>query len=153
GEAGRARMIYKVRHRTTYRYEKTSTYARCVFRLRPQDSSRQSVFHHTLTTDPESVSSHPRPGPFGEATVTVVIEQPHSTLVVEARSVGEVHRGPGDPSRASAPWEAIRGQALEVGSLEPDSPAVFLYPSLRVPVADPITEYGRVSFTPGRPVV
>jgi transglutaminase-like putative cysteine protease len=146
-------MIYKVRHRTTYRYEKTSTYARCVFRLRPQDSERQSVFHHTLSTEPEARSVHPRPGPFGEATVTVVIEEPHATLVVEANSVVDVHSVPVDLSRASLPWEAIRGQSLEVASLEPDSPAVFLYPSLRVPVADVITDYGRASFAPGCPVI
>jgi len=146
-------VIYRVRHRTTYKYERTSTYARCVFRLQPENSDRQTVSQHAVTTSPRASSAIQRSGPFGEATLTVVIEEPHKTMVVEANSIVEVHSRAIDPGRPSDAWETIRTQSLSVESIEPTSPAAFLYPSVRVPIADPITDYGRESFAPGRPIV
>ena len=48
----RRRVIYTLRHRTTYRYGKPVHFARCTLRLKPQDGEGQSVLASAVTIDP-----------------------------------------------------------------------------------------------------
>lgn len=146
-------MIYALRHRTTYAYEDPVRFARCVLRLTPQASETQSVTRSSITVTPRPSGTTPGIGPFGERTITVIIDKPHAALVIEANSQVEVHApSVGDPE-ASPPWEAVRAQAYETSGLGPDSPAVYLYPTARTPNTPAITDYVRESFPPGRPIV
>ena len=145
-------MIYDLRHRTTYSYVAPVTFARCVLRLTPRSSPSQTALQNRVKVTPAPSRSEPGTGPFGEHTLTVVIETPHKKLVIEARSRVDVHAPP-PPVLAETPaWEAVRADSFDGGSLGPDSPAAFLYPTRRTPIAPEITAYARESFTPGRPV-
>jgi transglutaminase-like putative cysteine protease len=145
-------MIYEVRHRTTYDYESKVTFARCVLRLTPPSTAAQTVLRSGVTISPTPARSISRIGPFDEATLTVLIDTPHEELVIEARSRVEVH-----PSRDTLPfsmaWEAVRARAFAGVSLASDAPASFLYPTRRTPITAAITDYARMSFTPGREIV
>jgi transglutaminase-like putative cysteine protease len=146
-------VIYWVRHRTTYNYEALVTYARCVLRLTPPTTAAQTVLEHAVAITPEPSDTLRRTGPFGEATLTVVIDTPHKTLVIEAISWVDVHAAPvGDPA-ASPHWEDVRTAAFRAAALGPDSPARYLYPTARTPIIPAITEYARPSFSAGRPVI
>ena len=146
-------MIYSVRHRTTYTYEEPVSFARCVFRLTPRASTAQTVLDSVVTVTPRPLSMVRGAGPFGEQTLTAVIDTPHHELVIEARSRVDVHAPPvGDPLD-SEPWEAVRASAYETSVLGPEGPAVFLYPTRRTPDAPAITDYARASFTEGRPII
>ena len=146
-------MIYAIRHRTTYAYEEAVTFARCVLRLTPQSSASQRVTDNKIVVTPRPSTTVRGVGPFGEQTLTVVIDRPHRELVIEARSRVDVQALPvGDPSD-SEPWEAVRARAFETGQLGPEGPAVFLYPTRRTPDLPAITDYARTSFTEGRPIV
>ena len=146
-------MIYSVRHRTTYTYEEPVSFARCVFRLTPRASTAQTVLDSVVTVTPRPMSMVRGAGPFGEQTLTAVIDTPHHELVIEARSRVDVHAPPvGDPLD-SEPWEAVRASAYETSVLGPEGPAVFLYPTRRTPDAPEITDYARASFTEGRPII
>jgi hypothetical protein len=46
-EAGRAGVIYQLRHLTTYLYEKPVTFARCALRLTPRRDAEQRVLDST----------------------------------------------------------------------------------------------------------
>ena len=146
-------MIYALRHRTTYRYEEPVGFARCVLRLTPRTSATQTVLSNAIAVAPRPSSSRDGTGPFGEKTRTVLIDTPHTTLTIEATSRVDVHAPPLPDAGASQPWEAVRAEAFENPSLDPDGPATFLYPTRRAPIAPPITEYARRSFPTGRPVV
>lgn len=146
-------MIYSVFHRTTYAYEDEVTFARCVLRLTPRSTAAQTVLEHTITVTPRPAFRLKRTGPFGEEMLTVTIEAPHTTLVIEARARVDVHTPPlGDPADSPA-WEAVRARAFETTDLSPDSPATYLYPTARTPLIASITDYARQSFPPGRPIV
>ena len=146
-------MIYSVRHATTYTYEDPVTFARCVLRLTPNSSTTQTVLESRVAVTPRPSSSVKATGPFGEQTLTVVIDKPHRELGIEARSRVDVHARPiGDPADSER-WEVIRARALESRLLGSDGPAVFLYPTRRTPDSPAITDYARISFPEGRPIV
>jgi transglutaminase-like putative cysteine protease len=145
-------VIYEVRHRTTYSYEAEVSFARCVLRLTPRSSPVQTVLESSLTVAPTPSRRLARTGPFGEETLTLVIEEPHRELIIEAISRVDVHA---PPTRLpfSTPWEAVRARAFEAASFEPTSPASYLYPTARTPITPVISEYARTSFPPGRAIV
>lgn len=146
-------MIYSVRHRTTYKYEDRVTFARCVLRLTPLSSDRQTLLSSTIKVEPKPNASSDRLGPFGELTRTIVIETPHKTLVVDARARVDVHAAAVDDPEDSPNWEAVRAAALTTAELGPLSPATYLYPTKRTPVIGSVTDYARGCFAPGRPVI
>jgi transglutaminase-like putative cysteine protease len=82
----------------------------------------------------------------------VIVTTPHRKLVIEARSRVEVDAPPIAFSFATS-WESVRTRALASGALGPDGPASFLYPAARTPIIPTITDYARVSFTPGRAII
>jgi len=146
-------VIYTVRHRTSYDYEDTVTFARCVLRLTPRASASQTVLKSAVTVTPRPVSTIEGRGPFGEQTLTVVIDRPHDELVIEARSRVDVHAQPVGDVAASEAWEVVRNRSYETRALGPDGPAAYLYPTRRTPNAPAITDYARQSFSAGRPII
>ncbi|HEY0650231.1 transglutaminase family protein [Phenylobacterium sp.] len=147
-------MIYDLRHRTTYSYgDAAVTYARCVLRLTPVSNSHQTVIDADLKVTPRPSVSLERIGPFGERILTVIVDKPHNTLVIDATSRVNVHSPKPPEGCDSAPWEAVRGAALAAASLEADGPAVYVYPTDRTPITPSITDYARESFPPGRPII
>jgi transglutaminase-like putative cysteine protease len=146
-------VIYTVRHRTTYTYGDEVTFARCVLRLTPRSSETQTVLDNTIVITPEPANRLARTGPFGEQTLTVVIDQPHKALVIEARSRVDVHAAPVETPAYSQPWEAVRTLSFQTADLGPQGPAAFLYPTARTPLVHSITDYARISFPAGRPIV
>jgi len=145
-------VIYDLRHRTTYGYKAEVTFARCVLRLTPRTSASQTLLENLVTVTPPPADSHRRTGPFGEEVLTVVIEAPHTELIIEATSKVDVHVPPLPPLGASLPWEAVRASSFESSGLGTDDPALYLYPTARTPLVPAIIDYARVSFPPGRPV-
>ncbi|WP_293901959.1 transglutaminase family protein [Phenylobacterium sp.] len=146
-------MIYGLRHRTTYAYGNSVSFARCVLRLIPNSSPGQTVLKTALTVTPEPSVREERIGPFGETVVTVIIDKPHTSLVIEANSRVDVHAPPLPNASASLQWEVVRGAAFSSSGLEANGPAAFLYPTRRTPKLAMITDYARQSFPPGRPIV
>ena len=146
-------MIYELRHKTTYSYDAPVAFARCVLRLTPRVSPWQTVLEHEIAISPGPSSILERQGAFGELTRTVVVDQPHRALVIEAKSRVDVHARLIDPSAPSEPWEALRERGRESEGLSAEGPASFLYPTVRTPIVPAITDYARLSFFPGRPIV
>lgn len=146
-------MKYRLRHRTTYGYERAVSFARCVLRLTPGSSATQTVLESAITVTPEPSARLRRIGPFGAEILTVTVDNPHTALVIEANSRIDVNvPPPGDPE-ASHAWEAVRARALNTADLSPDGPASYLFPTARTPIVPSITEYARSSFALGRPII
>jgi transglutaminase-like putative cysteine protease len=146
-------MIYDLRHRTTYSYADPVTYARCVLRLTPVSNRHQTVLDADLRVSPRPSDQDRRRGPFGEQMLTVIVDKPHTALVIDATSRVEVHAARTAEGAPSSPWETVREAALMALSLDADGPAVHLYPTERTPLTPDITDYARVSFPPGRPIL
>jgi transglutaminase-like putative cysteine protease len=147
-------VIYDLRHRTTYHYgDAAVTFARCVLRLTPVSNSHQTVKDSDLKVTPRPSVRTERVGPFGERIVTVIVDKPHNTLVIEANARVDVHSPKLSPDCVGPAWEDVRAAALAAPSLGADGPAVYVYPTARTPITPAITAYARESFAPGRPVI
>ena len=146
-------MIYALRHRTTYSYGDSVSFARCVLRLTPRSSATQTVLESSIKVSPRPSLRQERIGPFGAETVTVMVDKPHDTLVIDARSRIDVHTPPPPDAGSSTPWEEARDRAFENRDIGPQGPAAYLYPTPRTPLVPRITDYARESLAPGRPIV
>ena len=146
-------MIYALRHRTTYSYGDSVSFARCVLRLTPRSSVTQTVLESSIKVSPRPSLRQERTGPFGAEMVTVMVDKPHDTLVIDARARIDVHTPPPPDREASTPWEVVRGRAFENRDIGYEGPAAFLYPTPRTPVVPRITDYARQSLAPGRPII
>ena len=104
----------------------------------------------TLTPAPsaEKVST----GAFDEEVRAVTITVPHTRLVIESHSKVDVHTPP-IAFAFDTPWESVRAHALALRFLDANGPASFLYPTARAPIVAAITDYVRLSFSPGRPII
>jgi len=85
--------------------------------------------------------------------ITVMVDKPHDTLVIEARSRIDVHTPPPPVAADSPAWEAVRDRAFENRDIGAEGPAAYLYPTYRTQLVPRITDYARESLTPGRPIV
>jgi transglutaminase-like putative cysteine protease len=146
-------VIYNIRHRTIYESSAPITFARCVLRLTPRSSPEQTVFQSSVTVTPAPARTLTRTGPFGEQVLTMVVEKPATSLVIDARSRVDVHTAPMDSLFAGPAWESVRARSFETTDIETESPASYLYPTTRTPILPQITDYGRQSFSAGRPIV
>lgn len=146
-------MIYALRHRTTYSYGDSVSFARCVLRLTPRSSASQTVLESTVRVTPRPTLRQERVGPFGAEMVTVLVDKPHDTLVIDARSRIDVHTPPPPDAATSLRWERVRDLAFENQDIGSDGPAAYLYATNRTPMVARITEYARESLTPDRPII
>jgi transglutaminase-like putative cysteine protease len=146
-------VIYDLRHRTTYKYGAEVTFARCVLRLTPRSSAGQTVLEGSVRVTPTPKRTLQRTGPFGEQTLTVIIDQPHRALVIEATARVDVHVAPVELPEDSPAWEQVRQASLATSVLGPEGPATYLFPTVRTPLSPQITAYARSSFAPGRPII
>ncbi len=146
-------MIYRLRHLTTYRYEKPVGFARCALRMTPRDGADQSLLDHDLLITPAPSRLETRVGQFGEAVVSAMFGTPHRELVIDVRSRVAVNRSVEGPLLFETRWEDARAQAMAILSLDARSPAHFLYPSPMAPLVHDITAYARASFPPGRSII
>jgi transglutaminase-like putative cysteine protease len=146
-------MIYSVRHRTSYKYESSVDFARCVMRLTPASSPTQTVVRSGITVSPTPAHSGWRVGSFGERVMTVLIDEPHKTLVIEASSTIEVRTTRPQLPFDSPAWEKVRADALMVRDIGATGPASFLYPTDRTPIVAEITDYARASFAPATAII
>ncbi len=143
-------MIYTLRHRTTYRYGRAVSFARCSLRLKPADGEGQSVLASAVTIDPSPTRAVTRRDYFGIESVAITLEAPHTSFSVEALSTVRVERLPPPAPEEGLGWESVRDGAVAARDIGGRAPIHFLYPSDRAPILAAITDYARPSFTPGR---
>lgn len=143
-------MIYTLRHRTTYRYGRAVSFARCSLRLKPADGEGQTVLASAVTIDPSPARAMTRRDYFGIESVAITLETPHTSFSVEALSTVRVERLPPPAPEDGRAWESVRDGAVAARDVSGRAPIHFLYPSDRAPILREVTEYARPSFVPGR---
>ena len=143
-------MIYTLRHRTTYRYGRAVSFARCSLRLKPADGEGQSVLASAVTIDPSPARAVTRRDYFGIEALGITLEAAHTSFCVEALSTVRVERPAPPPVEGGTPWEGVRDRAVAARDLGGRAPVHFLFPSDRVPLLREVTDYARPSFCPGR---
>jgi transglutaminase-like putative cysteine protease len=149
-------MLYRIRHRTTYRYDQSVSLSHHAAYLRPIDRPGQACHAHRLSVEPVPASIEETRDYFGNTVTAFAIAEPHRALVVAAESEVERHAGDLDPAIGNLSWERL-AQNLAAPAEPADLVASeFTFAS---PAARPsdrgeaaIRRYAGRSFAPGRSI-
>ena len=146
-------MRYRIRHRTTYRYDTPANLCHNEARLRPLDLPGQRCLKWKLTIDPEPEFHRTRRDSFGNHIDYFSIQRPHPELVITAESEVEVLSAGQLPLEAGGPWDALRQSLL--ASKDPASldARAFALSSPLIPVTPELADFARPDFAPGRCVL
>jgi transglutaminase-like putative cysteine protease len=147
---------YRVSHRTVYSYddEVTASYGRAY--LTPRDVPGQWARETRIEVSPTPGLLTPSEDYFGNTSVYVEVQVPHSRLTVTAISEVEVDRPvPALASIDGWTWEQARDGAADWpdgGPVDRVQAREFLLPSPRVAFSKEVREYSGRIFTPDRGV-
>jgi transglutaminase-like putative cysteine protease len=145
-------MMYRIIHRTTYRYGAPVSRARNEAHLRPRDTDRQQCLSSDLVVEPTPTSWTERSDFFGNPVVSFAVDGPFDALTVTSTS--SVSVSDLDPLPVTGPaWEDARDRLAD--DLSPDLLAAreFCFESPLVPTSTVVRTYAESSFPPGRPLV
>ena len=143
--------LYRVSHRTEYRYSDVVTNSYGRGHLTPRDSARQRCLTFDLDIDPQPADRSSSRDAYGNLSSYFHVTQRHRALTVVGNSVVEVDPPPPGlygSGAALQPWESARPAGCD-GVL-----AVEFALDLRPPeITDSVREYAAPSFGPGRPLI
>ena len=146
-------MMYRIVHRTNYRYNAPVSRCRNEAHLRPRDTDRQHCLASDLVVEPTPTSWSERSDFFGNPVLSFVVDGPFE------RADGDVHQfGVGVGQRAaSRPPDQDGSRSVEslAADLSTDMLAAreFCFESPLVPPSAGVHAYAEPSFPAGRPVV
>jgi transglutaminase-like putative cysteine protease len=145
-------MIYRIVHRTTYKYKYPVSVGNHVACLKPRTLRHHQLAQNELRIQPTPATCSERVDYFGNMLCFFTVQEAHRELVVESRSEVVMDGNAASWPQQSLPWE-------EVVRLLPDdhSPAgleayQFGFESPRIRIRPEFAAYALQSFTPGRPM-
>jgi transglutaminase-like putative cysteine protease len=146
-------MIYKIVHRTTYKYKYPVSVGNHVACLKPRTLLHHQLARNELRIQPFPATRTERVDYFGNLLCFFTVQEPHKELVVEARSEVIMDGNATPWPRQSLAWE-------EAARVLPDdhSPAgleayQFGFESPRIRIRPEFASYALQSFMPGRPIL
>jgi transglutaminase-like putative cysteine protease len=143
-------MIYKIAHRTTYKYKHSVSVGNHVACLKPRSTSRQELIKVDLNIQPHPAMCVERKDYFGNKLIFFTIQEPHRELVVEARSEVKVAESQPVPVRNEITWEdVVRSLPFDLTREGLDAEQ-FAFESPRIRIRPEFADYALQSFTPGR---
>jgi transglutaminase-like putative cysteine protease len=145
-------MIYRISHRTTYKYKYPVSAGNHVACLHPRTLPHHNVTRSELHIQPTPATRTERVDYFGNLLCFFTVQEPHKELVVESRSEVIVESDATRWPKQSPPWEeAARAlpNDLSPAALEAYQ---FGFESPRIRVRPEFAAYALESFTPGRPL-
>jgi transglutaminase-like putative cysteine protease len=144
-------MIYKIFHRSTYKYRHSVSVGNHVACLKPRTSLHQRLTSNELVIHPTPATRTERVDYFGNLLCFFTVQEPHKELVVEARS--EVTAEPNAPQpQSTLPWEEVAGSLASDRSPAGLDAYQFAFESPRIRMRPEFASYAIESFTPGRPM-
>lgn len=145
-------MIYKIVHRTSYRYKYPVSLGSHVACLKPRALPHHQLMQSQLHIHPRPATRTERVDFFGNVLCFFSIQEPHRELIVEARSEVSVEGNARPWTQPSIPWEEAV-QAVPVDHSPAGLEAYqFGFESPRIRVRPEFASYALQSFTPRRPM-
>lgn len=142
-------MLYRISHRTTYKYAHPVSVGDHVACLRPRSFSQHQLRVSGLHIQPAPASFTERIDYFGNFQCFFTIYEPHKELIVEAKSEVQVSNACCNLG-LSLPWEESTtslGSDHTPGGLDAHQ---FQFESPRIRASPAFAAYALASFTPGR---
>jgi transglutaminase-like putative cysteine protease len=145
-------MIYRIVHRTTYKYKYPVSVGNHVACLTPRSLPNHQLARSELRIQPQPATRTERVDYFGNLLCFFTVQEPHKELVVEARSE-VIMNGSAPPwPQQSLPWEEAARSLPNDQSLAGLEAYQFGFESPRIRVRPEFASYALQSFTPGRPM-
>ncbi len=146
-------MRYTITHTTTYSGPEPVSVGQNEAWLRPRELQHQAVMRHELDIEPMPSTHSWRHDYFGNAVSTFSFNRGYDELKVTA--ISQVLLAPRAISRTmpSPPWEDVREMLREHPTPSDLAACEFTFASPRVRLREDLATYGKVSFTPRRPIV
>ncbi len=143
-------MLYRISHRTTYRYVSAVSVGDHVACLKPRSFAGNQLLSNSLTIHPQPVTQTERTDYFGNSLSFFAVQESHKELVVESRSEVLV-----DPARDAYAGDSPAWEESAQGLSEDDRPESLLarqyqFESSRIRLRPAFAAYAMESFTPGR---
>jgi transglutaminase-like putative cysteine protease len=143
-------MLYKISHRTTYRYGSPVSVGNHVACLKPRSYEQNRLVQNTLRISPAPATLTERADYFGNILWFFTVQEPHLELVVESQSKVLRTSAPTLHAGASLPWEESTqplGQDHTSGGLDAYQ---YQFESPRIRIHPDFAAYALESFTRGR---
>lgn len=146
-------MIYKIVHRTTYKYKYPVSVGNHVACLKPRSLLRHRLEECELYIQPTPATITERTDYFGNILCFFTVQEPHTELVVEARSQVVMEDTLPALPHDGLPWEEVVRLLPEDHSPEGLEAYQFRFESPRIPLRSEFAAYSLQSFTPRRPLL
>jgi transglutaminase-like putative cysteine protease len=144
--------MYRLIHRTHYRYSYPVDVANHVACLRPRALPHQHVLEFDLHITPSPAMFIERADYFGNTHQIFSIQSSHRELIVLSRALVEVSDPRPDKAVGMIPWESVRDSLSEDHSPTGLDAYQFTFESQRIPLRPGFADYALESFTPQRPL-
>ena len=145
-------MIYKIVHRTTYKYKHPVSAGSHVACLTPRTLMHRQLVRSELLIQPPPATRTERLDYFGNLLCFFTVQEPHKELVVVARSEVTMNESAAPWPQQSLPWEEAARSLPNDQSPAGLEAYQFGFESPRIRVRPEFASYALQSFTPGRPM-
>jgi transglutaminase-like putative cysteine protease len=144
-------MIYRIVHKTTYRYKAPVSIGNHTVYLTPRSLPKHRCLSHRLVITPSPATLSERTDCFGNREKFFSIQAPHTELIIEARS--KVSVGESKPWPAQSPaWEDVAASMPFDLTAEGLEAYEFVFESPRIRPGKEFAAYAAESFTRRRPL-
>ena len=145
-------MMYRIIHKTTYRYKNPVSIGTHVTFLTPRTLPHHRCSWSELRVKPTPSSISERQDYFGNTVKVFSVEEPHEHLVVEARSEVTIDHGAGAWPAESPAWEDVaKGLPGDTSRAGLDA-YQYVFESARIRPHPEFASYARQSFQSERPL-
>jgi transglutaminase-like putative cysteine protease len=145
-------MIYRIVHRSTYKYRSPVSVGNHVACLKPRALPPHQLIRNELNIHPAPATCTERIDYFGNCLCFFTVQEPHKELVVEAKSEVVIAENPIPWPQPGPSWEEVARSLAEDRSAEGLDAYQFAFESPRIRMRPEFAAYARQSFTPGRPL-
>jgi transglutaminase-like putative cysteine protease len=146
-------MIYRISHRTTYKYAYPVSVGDHVACLKPRSfPPHNQLLLTTLEIRPTPSTFTERIDYFGNVLCFFTVQEPHKELIVEAKSEVVVNGNADQIALTSLPWEESSQSLALDHSPEGLAAYQFQFESPRIRLRPEFAGYALQSFTPRRPI-
>lgn len=147
-------MIYRIVHRTTYRYKFPVSLGNHVACLKPRNLQHQRLVRDEIMIHPAPATVTQRLDYFGNTLCFFTVQEPHRELVVETRNEVEMNGVASAVKRSEAnlAWEDAVKLVADGRTPAAAEACQFSFESPRIRARPEFAAYALQSFTPGRPM-
>jgi transglutaminase-like putative cysteine protease len=146
-------MIYRVTHRTGYKYSLPASLSQNELFLYPRHTPSQEVLESQLVITPKPQYLHTRTDYFGNTAHVFMVQHPHNELAIWVSSLVKTTKPVTPSPETTMPWEKVVERLALHPAPEDLEAQQFVFESPLVSLSSEALSYVFPSFFPGTPVL